>query len=46
MADKMNKPVERISHSIGVGGPMTIHTIDGVIRRVRPVVFTDDDTPG
>ena len=37
---------EKISHSVCVGGPMTLHTIDGVIRRVRPIVFTDDDPAG
>ena len=37
---------EKISHSVCVGGTMTLHTIDGVIRRVRPIVFTEDDTPG
>ena len=37
---------ERITHSICVGGPLTIHTVDGVIRRVRPIVLTDDDAPG
>ena len=37
---------ERITHSVGVGGPMTLHTIDGVIRRVRPIVLTDDDPAG
>ena len=40
------RPKEKITHSICVGGPMTIHTIDGVIRRVRPVVFQDDDPAG
>lgn len=25
---------------------MTLHTIDGVIRRVRPIVLTDDDPAG
>ena len=39
-------PKERITHSIGVGGATTVHTIDGVIRRVRPIVLTDDDAPG
>jgi trimethylamine-N-oxide reductase (cytochrome c) len=38
---------EKITHSICVGGPLTIHTTeDGVIRRVRPIVFDDTDTPG
>ena len=37
---------EKITHSICVGGPLTIHTVDGVIRRVRPIVLTDDDAPG
>ena len=37
---------ERITHSVCVGGPMTLHTIDGVIRRVRPIVLTDDDPAG
>ncbi|MCD8192808.1 MAG: molybdopterin-dependent oxidoreductase [Oscillospiraceae bacterium] len=36
----------RITHSVCVGGPMEIHTIDGVMRRVRPIVLTDDDAPG
>ena len=38
-------PKERITHSIGVGGATTVHTVDGVIRRVRPIVLTDDDAP-
>ena len=37
---------EKISYSICVGGPMTVHVKDGVIRRVRPIVFTDEDTKG
>ncbi len=39
---------ERITHSICVGGPLTIHTDleTGKIRRVRPIVLTDDDAPG
>ena len=39
---------ERISHSICVGGPLTIHTDleTGKIRRVRPIVLTEDDAPG
>ena len=37
---------EKITHSVCVGGPMTLHTIDGVIRRVRPIVLTDDDPAG
>ena len=37
---------ERITHSVSVAGPMTVHTVDGVIRRVRPIVLTDDDTQG
>ena len=37
---------EKITHSICVGGPLTIHTVDGVFRRVRPIVLTDDDAPG
>ena len=37
---------EKISYSICVGGPMTVHVKDGVIRRVRPIVFNDDDTQG
>jgi trimethylamine-N-oxide reductase (cytochrome c) len=37
---------EKITHSICVGGPLTVHTVDGVIRRVRPIVLTDDDAPG
>ncbi len=36
----------RITHSVCVGGPMEVHTIDGVMRRVRPIVLTDDDAPG
>mgnify|MGYP002861109626 CR=1 FL=1 len=39
-------PKEKISHGVCVAGPMTVHTVDGVIRRVRPIVLTDDDTPG
>ena len=39
---------EKISHSICVGGPLTIHTDleTGQIRRVRPIVLTEDDAPG
>ena len=37
---------ERITHSICVGGPLTIHTVDGVIRRVRPIVLDDTDPAG
>ena len=39
---------EKITHSICVGGPLTIHTdlATGRIRRVRPIVLTDDDAPG
>ena len=37
---------EKISYSICVGGPMTVHVKDGVIRRVRPIVFNDEDTKG
>jgi len=37
---------EKITHSICVGGPIAIHTVDGVIRRVRPIVFTKDDPKG
>ena len=32
---------ERITHSVGVGGPMTLHTIDGVIRSI----WTDNPLP-
>ena len=50
MAERIN-PVsdnskQRIAHGVCVAGPMTVHTQDGVIRRVRPIVLTDDDTPG
>ena len=36
---------EKITHSICVGGPLTVHTdlATGKIRRVRPIVLTDDD---
>ena len=39
---------EKITHSICVGGPLTVHTdlATGKIRRVRPIVLTDDDAPG
>ena len=38
---------EKITHSICVGGPLTIHTTeDGVIRRVRPIVFDETDPAG
>ncbi len=37
---------EKITHSICVGGPMAVHTVDGVIRRVRPIVLTEDDAKG
>ena len=45
-AMKSDSKREKISHSVCVGGPMTLHTIDGVIRRVRPIVLTDDDPAG
>ena len=35
---------EKITHSIVVGGPIAIHTVDGVIRRIRPVVL-DSNAP-
>jgi hypothetical protein len=34
---------EKITHSSVVGGPIAIHTVDGVIRRIRPVVLQNDD---
>ncbi len=34
---------EKITHSICVGGPITLHTEDGVIRRVRPLIFDETD---
>ncbi|MDR0818807.1 MAG: hypothetical protein LBN43_04460 [Oscillospiraceae bacterium] len=34
---------ERVTHSVCVGGPIAIHTEDGVIRRVRPIIFDKDD---
>lgn len=37
---------EKITHSICVGGPIAIHTVDGVIRRIRPIVLRDDDPKG
>ncbi|MDR2355017.1 MAG: molybdopterin-dependent oxidoreductase, partial [Clostridiales Family XIII bacterium] len=37
---------EKITHSICVGGPIAIHTEDGVIRRIRPIVFDKTDPPG
>ncbi|MDR2665461.1 MAG: hypothetical protein LBC21_04185, partial [Oscillospiraceae bacterium] len=37
---------EKVTHSICVGGPIAIHTADGVIRRVRPIVFDKTDPPG
>ncbi|MGD9162948.1 MAG: hypothetical protein PVG39_31370, partial [Desulfobacteraceae bacterium] len=37
---------EKITHSICVGGPIAIHTEDGVIRRIRPIVFDDNDPKG
>lgn len=39
---------ERVTHSVCVGGPLTIHTDleTGRIRRVRPIVLTEDDAPG
>jgi len=38
---------EKVTHSICVGGPIAIHTEDGVIRRIRPIVdkvFAQTDT--
>ena len=37
---------EKVTHSIVVGGPVAIHTVDGVIRRVRPIVLDDKDPKG
>ena len=37
---------EKITHSICVGGPIAIHTVDGVIRRIRPIVLQKDDPKG
>ena len=37
---------EKITHSICVGGPIAIHTEDGAIRRIRPIVFDKNDPPG
>ncbi len=37
---------EKVTHSICVGGPIAIHTVDGVIRRIRPIIFDDSDPGG
>jgi len=37
---------EKITHSICVGGPIAIHTEDGAIRRIRPIIFDENDTKG
>jgi len=37
---------EKITHSIVVGGPIAIHTVDGVIRRVRPLILDKKDPKG
>jgi trimethylamine-N-oxide reductase (cytochrome c) len=37
---------EKITHSICVGGPIAIHTVDGVIRRIRPIVLDNNDPKG
>ena len=37
---------EKVTHSIVVGGAIAIHTVDGVIRRVRPVVLDNNDPKG
>lgn len=37
---------EKITHGMSVGGPITVHTEDGVIRRVRPLVLDDSDPEG
>jgi len=37
---------EKITHSIAVGGPIAIHSENGVIRRVRPLVLDNDDPKG
>ena len=34
---------EKITHSICVGGPIRVHTVDGVIRRIRPIFFDEND---
>jgi len=37
---------EKVTHSIVVGGAIAIHTVDGVIRRVRPIVLDKKDPKG
>ena len=37
---------ERITHSCTVNGAITIHTQNGVIRRIRPVVLDNNDPKG
>jgi trimethylamine-N-oxide reductase (cytochrome c) len=37
---------EKITHSICVGGPIAVHTEDGVIRRIRPIIFDENDPKG
>ena len=37
---------EKITHSIVLGGAIAIHTVDGVIRRVRPLVLDNKDPKG
>jgi len=37
---------EKVTHSICVGGPIAIHTVDGVIRRIRPIIFDRTDPAG
>ena len=34
---------EKITHSICVGGPITVHVEDGKIRRIRPIVLDETD---
>ncbi len=37
---------EKVTHSICVGGPIAIHTENGVIRRIRPIIFDSKDPAG
>ena len=37
---------EKVTHSIVVGGAIAIHTVDGAMRRVRPIVLDNKDAKG
>jgi hypothetical protein len=36
---------EQILTQCTVGGPVFVHVEDGIIKKVRPIVFNDKDAP-